>query len=53
MNAITSYAGRAKAQVVGKMKSLVSSDASAVSEEEIDKFGAAYESAVNAKSAAW
>lgn len=49
MNAITSYAGRAKAQVVGKMKSLVSSDASAVSEEEIDKFGAAYESAVNAK----
>lgn len=49
MNAITSYAGRAKAQVVGKMKSLASSDASAVSEEEIDKFGAAYESGVNAK----
>lgn len=49
MNAITSYAGRAKAQVTGKMKSLTSSDASAVSEEEIDKFGAAYESEVNAR----
>lgn len=48
MNAITSYAGRAKAQVVGKMKSIISSDAS-LTGEEIDKFGAAYESAVNAK----
>lgn len=48
MNAITSYAGRAKAQVVGKMKSIASSDAS-LTGEEIDKFGAAYESAVNAK----
>ena len=37
MNGITSYASRAKAQVVGKM------------EEEIDKFGAAYESGVNTK----
>lgn len=49
MNGITSYAGRAKAQVVGKMKSLMSSDAAAVSEEEIDKFGAAYEAGVNTK----
>lgn len=49
MNGITSYAGRAKAQVVGKMKSLLSSDAASVSEEEIDKFGAAYETGVNAK----
>lgn len=48
MNAITSYAGRAKAQVVGKMKSIASSDAS-LTGEEIDKFGSAYESAVNAK----
>ena len=49
MNGITSDAGRAKAQVVGKMKSLMSSDAAAVSEEEIDKFGAAYEAGVNTK----
>lgn len=49
MNGITSYAGRAKAQVVGKMKSLMSSDAAAASEEEIDKFGAAYEAGVNTK----
>ena len=47
MNGITSYAGRAKAQVVGKMKSLMSSDAATASEEEIDKFGAAYEAGVN------
>ena len=49
MNGITSYAGRAKAQVVGKMKSLMSSDAAAASEEEIDKFGAAYEAGVNTR----
>ena len=49
MNGITSYAGHAKAQVVGKMKSLMSSDAAAASEEEIDKFGAAYEAGVNTK----
>lgn len=48
MNAITSYAVRAKAQVVAKMKGIMSSDAS-LTGEEIDKFGAAYESAVNAK----
>ena len=49
MNGITSYAGRAKAQVVGKMKSVTSSDASSTSEEEIDKFGSAYEMGVNTK----
>lgn len=49
MNGITSYASRAKAQVVGKMKSLMSSDAEGMSEEEIDKFGAAYEMGVNTK----
>lgn len=49
MNGISSYASRAKAQVVGKMKSLMSADASTAGEEEIDKFGAAYESGVNTK----
>lgn len=49
MNGITSYAGRAKAQVVGKMKSLMSAEADGVSEEEIDRFGAAYEMGVNTK----
>ncbi len=49
MNGITSYAGRAKANVVGKMKSILSGDGSSVSSDEIDKFGAAYEAGVNAK----
>lgn len=49
MNGITSYAGRAKAQVVGKIKSLMSAEADGVSEEEIDRFGAAYEMGVNTK----
>lgn len=49
MTGIANYAARAKAQVVGKIKSLMSSDASKVSDEEIDKFGAAYESGVNTK----
>jgi len=49
MNGVTSYASRAKAQVVGKMKSIMSSDASNLSEAEIDKFGAAYEMGVNTK----
>lgn len=49
MNGITSYAGRAKAQVVGKMKSILSGSESTGSSEEIDKFGAAYEAGVNAK----
>lgn len=51
MNGITSYASRAKAQVVGKMKSLLSSSATDAPEEEIDKFGAAYQAAVNTKNA--
>lgn len=46
---IASYASRAKAQVIGKVKSVMSSDTHNVSQEEIDKFGAAYESGVNAK----
>ncbi|MCM1336823.1 MAG: hypothetical protein NC187_04040 [Candidatus Amulumruptor caecigallinarius] len=46
---ITNYAARAKAQVVGKLKSVASSDANKASQEEIDRFGEAYESAVNAK----
>lgn len=46
---VTSYAGRAKAQVVGKMKSVLSSDANNSSQEEIDRFGAAYESGVNTR----
>lgn len=46
---VSSYAGRAKAQVVGKMKSVISSDANNTSQEEIDRFGAAYESGVNAR----
>lgn len=49
MNGITSYANRAKAQVVGKMKSLMSSESDGMSEEEIDRFGAAYEMGVNTK----
>lgn len=49
MNGITSYAGRAKAQVIGKMKSVLSGDESSGSSQEIDKFGAAYEAGVNAK----
>lgn len=46
---VASYAQRAKAQIVGKVKSVISSDANNTSQEEIDKFGAAYESGVNAK----
>lgn len=46
---VSSYAGRAKAQVIGKMKSVISSDANNTSQEEIDRFGAAYESGVNAR----
>lgn len=49
MNGITSYAGRAKAQVVGKMKSILSGDETSGTSDEIDKFGAAYEAGVNAK----
>lgn len=49
MDGITSYAGRAKAQVVGKMKELMSSEDDGISEDEIDRFGAAYEMGVNTK----
>ena len=44
---IANYAARAKAQIVGKLKSVASSDANKTSQEEIDRFGEAYESAVN------
>lgn len=46
---VASYAQRAKAQVVGKVKSVMSSDSHNVSQEEIDKFGAACEAGVNTK----
>jgi len=46
---VASYAQRAKAQVVGNVKSVMSSDSHNVSQEEIDKFGAAYEAGVNTK----
>lgn len=46
---IASYSSRAKAQIVGKVKSVISSDANNSVQEEIDKFGAAYESGVNTK----
>lgn len=49
MNAIANYASRAKAQVVGKMKSIGSNIDGGENAEEIDKFGAAYEMAVNTK----
>lgn len=46
---IASYANRAAAQITGKLKSVMSTDAQNMSQEEIDKFGAAYEQAVNEK----
>lgn len=46
---ISNYASRAAAQVTGKLKSVASSDNNNISAEEIDKFGEAYEAAVNAK----
>lgn len=49
MDGITSYSTRAAAQVVGKMKGLMSGDNSSISQEEIDKFGAAYQMSVNTK----
>lgn len=49
MNGISGYALRAKAQVVGKLKSVMSSNASTAGQEEIDKFGAAYEIGVNTR----
>lgn len=44
---IANYAVRAKAQVIGKLKSVMSSDFNNVTKDEIDRFGAAYEAAVN------
>ncbi len=49
ISGISNYAARAKAQVVGKLKSLASSNASDEDVQEIDRFGAAYETGVNAK----
>lgn len=49
---IANYAARAKAQVVGKLKSVASTDANKSSLDEIDRFGEAYESAVNANMSA-
>jgi len=46
---IASYANRAAAQITGKLKSVMSTDAQNMSQDEIDKFGAAYEQAVNEK----
>ena len=46
---IASYATRAKAQIVGKMKSVLAADSHTTTPEEIEKFGAAYEAAVNTK----
>lgn len=47
MNGISSYAARAKAQVAGKLKSVISSEQVDVTQEEIDNFCAAYEMEVN------
>lgn len=49
MSGIASYAGRAKAQIQGKMKGLMSADNKEASSEETDRFAAAYEMGVNAK----
>ncbi len=49
MNGITSYAARAKAQVQGKMKGLISADNKDATSEESDRFAAAYEMGVAAK----
>lgn len=48
-NGISNYAQRAAAHIVGKLKSVMSSDGHNVSSEDIDKFGAAYQAAVNTK----
>lgn len=49
MSGISSYAGRAKAQIQGKMKGLMSADNKEATSEETDRFAAAYEMGVNAK----
>ena len=48
MNAITSYAARAKANVVGKAKSIEGQNIS-TQVEDLDKFAAAYEAEVSAR----
>ncbi len=48
-SAIANYAARANAQVTGKLKSTMSSDMYGNSLQEIDRFGAEYESAVSAR----
>lgn len=49
MSGIASYASRAKAQIQGKMKGLLSADNKEATSEEADRFAAAYEMAVAAK----
>ena len=49
MSGIASYASRAKAQIQGKTKGLISADNREASSEESDRFAAAYEMGVNAK----
>lgn len=49
MTGIGGYATRAAAQVITKMKSLMSNENTTASQEEIDKFGAAYQMGVNAR----
>lgn len=44
---IANYAVRAKTQVIGKLKSVMSTDFNNVTKDEVDRFGAAYEAAVN------
>lgn len=46
---VANYAARAKAQIVGKMKSVTATEGHNVSAQEIDKFGEAYEQAVSGK----
>lgn len=49
MFGISSYAGRAKAQIQGKLKGLLSADNKEATSEETDRFVAAYEMGVAAK----
>lgn len=49
LNGLSNYATRAKAQIVGSMKSIMATDGAGDGSEEIDKFAAAYESSFNAR----
>lgn len=49
LNGLSNYATRAKAQIVGNMKSIMATDGAGDGSEEIDKFAAAYESSFNAR----